>query len=86
MLHTCRWRFPLWRFPIIRGGNYFPFLNLQLAFARWTQAHRIEDGSLHGRVDDVRLADRAFEWMIEELKLDGAHGEIVAKKVPKREK
>jgi len=48
--------------------------NQQFAFAPWTLSLRSDDYGVHGRVDDIRLADWAGERMVEKVQFDRAHG------------
>ena len=58
-----RQSFSLWRFLIAdRPGD--SLFNQQCALARGTRASGISDYSVHGRVDNVRLADWAGERMV----------------------
>jgi len=46
----------------------------QFAFAGWTLSLRRNDDGVHGRVDDLHLAERANKGMVKKIEFNGAHG------------
>jgi len=67
------------RFALGGGSRFGGFLSLialfnqHFAFARGTRSSGIGDYGVHGRVVNVRLADRAGERMVVKVESDGAH-------------
>ena len=68
-----RQSFPFWRF-LIADRPSDSLFNPQLALAGWTLSLRRDDYGVHGRVDDIRLADWAGERMVVKVQFDRAHG------------